>query len=345
MMSNPGSAADLSAIWQGLLASLPPEGELLAMPCLPADPASPLSAGLLHMPSGALCRVLMLALPVRLRTRVAADRQHAGLSLEPLPDPDDPGTTFQLALILTDDRFADIFAILAADIVAAVSATTDSVARLRAFTAQLARWRDLFSAFNPVGLSGPARQGLFGELHLMRELLAAGVPPQSVVTAWTGPLRDPQDFHFGPVALEVKTTSGNSTAFQVSGAAQLDETPFEQLLLFHLALEVTERSGESLPLLVAHLRSVVSEVPEAARLFETRLQQAGYFEAQATRYEGEGYRIRQTTPAVVRDDFPCIRATGLTPGVGNVTYTVSTDHILPFQITFADLLSIVQSHV
>lgn len=344
MKSSPGSATDLSALWTGLLTAPPLLGDVLAVPCLP-DPGSPLAAGLLHTPAGELRRVLLLELPIRLRTRVAADRHHASLSLELLPDPDDPTGVFQLALILTDERFTDIFAILAADIVAAVSTAHDGVSRLRAFTAQLARWRDLFSAFNPVGLSAPARQGLYGELHLIRELLAAGLPPAAVLTAWTGPLRDPQDFHFGPVALEVKTSGGGSATFQVSGAAQLDETPFEHLLLFHLALEVNEQSGESLPLLVAHLRAIFDEEPDTARLFETRLQQAGYFHAQAERYQTEGYRIRQATPASVQGDFPRIRAAGLAPGVGAVAYTVSIEHLLPHQLPFSTLLSLIQPHV
>ena len=344
-MSNPGSAADLADIWNGLAANPPSPGELVSMPCLPADPGSPLAAGLLHTPAGELRRVLLLGLPLRLQTRVTANHQHASLNLELLPDPDDPASVFQLALILTDERFTDIFAILAADIVEAVSIACDGVSRLRAFTDQLTRWRDLFSAFSPVGLSGPARQGLFGELHLIRELLADGLSPDLVINAWTGPLHDPQDFHFGRNAVEVKTSSGSAQSFQVSGASQLDDSAFEHLFLLHLYLEVTENAGETLPQIVQHLVAQIESDPAALKIFEMRLHQAGYFHAQAERYHAEGFRVRHMMVAQVHEAFPRIRAADLPPGLGSVSYTVGTDQLLPYLVPFSTLTSALDSHV
>ncbi|GAB3879700.1 hypothetical protein GCM10028824_43600 [Hymenobacter segetis] len=344
-MTNAGTAAGLEAIWKELALEPPASGKVEALPCLPANPESPLSAGILNAPDGGIRRVLMLALPVRLRSRITPDRRYSGLSLEPLPDPDEPEKAFLLALILTDERFSDIFSILAADIVAALADAHDSNAHLRAFMARLNRWQELFGLFNPAGLSGPARQGLFGELHLMRELLAEGLAPGLVINAWTGPLHDPQDFHFGPNAVEVKTSSGSSQSFQVSGAAQLDESPFEQLFLVHLFLEVAENAGETLPQLVQHLVAQLESDPAVFKLFETRLHQAGYFHAQAERYHAEGFRVRHTMPALVHEAFPRIRAADLPPGLGSVAYTVDTDQLLPYLIPFATLTATLDSHV
>ncbi|RAK62413.1 PD-(D/E)XK motif protein [Hymenobacter edaphi] len=345
MMTNAGTAAGLEAIWNELAETPPSPGKVEALPCLPADPASPLSAGLLNAPDGGLRRVLLLTLPIRFRSQVAPDHRYAGLSLEPLQDPDEPEKNFLLALILTDERFSDIFSILAADIVAALSEAHDSNAQRRSFMARLNRWQELFGLFNPSGLSGPARQGLFGELHLIRELLAEGVAPGLVINAWTGPLHDPQDFHFGPNAVEVKTSSGGSQSFQVSGAAQLDESPFDHLFLLHLFLEVAENAGETLPQMVQHLAAQTESDPAALKLLETRLQQAGYFHAQADLYHSEGFRIRHTMPVQVNGDFPRIRAADLLAGVGSVSYTVETEQLLPYLIPFTTLTATLTSHV
>jgi len=346
MMTNDGTAAALEAIWKELLLTPPAPGKAEALPCLPTEPDSPLSAGLLHVPGNdTMRRVLLLALPVRLRSRIAPDHRYSGLSLEPLPDPDQPDTIFQLALILTDERFSDIFSILAADIVAALGEARDGSAYLRAFLARLSRWQELFGLFNPAGLSGPARQGLFGELHLLRELLLAGLPPGQVLTAWTGPLHDPQDFHFGPDAVEVKTSSGGSQSFQVSGAGQLDESPFDHLFLLHLFLEVAENAGETLPQLVEQLTTAAAPDPAAAKLLETRLHQAGYFHSQADRYHTEGFRVRHSMLAQVHEDFPRIRVADLRPGVGTLSYTVAADRLLPYLIPFDTLINLLNSHV
>ena len=116
----------------------------------------------------------------------------------------DPRTI--LRVILEDDSFLEIFAVLSVDLVNAVRAEQTTGAGLRRCIDRLAMWQVLFERVPAEGLSEEAQRGLFGELAILENFCLAELDKSEAVSSWTGPDAAHQDFKIGGAAVEVKTT-------------------------------------------------------------------------------------------------------------------------------------------
>lgn len=324
-------------LWQQLEARSPGAVLLTMLPCLSGTDAAPLFAGILRSTSGELpARLLLLRVPRYLARTTRLRDQPRGLILEPVEHPDDP-TAAYVSLRLTEPDLGDLFAVLAYDIVETVAPVSDSTGQLKTFLDRIAGWQELFGRVPAGGLTARVRQGLYGELFLMRRLLAAGRPAEDVVAAWAGPLREPQDFRFGAIAVEVKTTAGIGQSIHISNAAQLDDAPLSALWLFHLALVVAPDSGETLPGLIADLTAAFETNAAVETHFRSRLQLAGYFHAQASLYT-EGFTVHHEHTIRVAGAMPRLRASDLPASINDVTYTIELAALLPHRQLFSDLI-------
>ena len=325
--------------WLALEAGPAPEpGRFNSQACPPAGPGL-LRVGLLNpAPGRPPLRMLLLRLPHRLASKQRSDHRYQGLRVEPLASSAGPAAEAYVALILDLPALRDIFGVLAADVAQAAEGQADDPTRIRAFLRRLERWETLLQAFRPEGLSLPARQGLFGELYILRRFLDDGIRPAAALTAWAGPQAAVHDFVLpGQHAAEVKTLGAGTTTARISNAAQLDEpAPPGRLWLVLVQLAAPGPAAETLPALVAALAArLAASLPDAA-LFALRLQQAGYFDVQAPLYS-EAWAVGQVRVLAVRDDFPRLRASQLPPALSNVTYSLDTSSLGSFEEPFASL--------
>ena len=246
---------ELTAGWLALEAGpAPAPGRFNSQTCPPAG-AGLLRVGLLNpAPDCAPLRMLLLRLPHRLVTKLRPDHRYQGLRVEPLATTTGPAGEAYVALILDLPGLRDIFGVLAADVAGAAESQSQDSARLRAFLSRLERWEALLQAFRPEGLSLPARQGLFGELYILRRLLDDGIRPAAALTAWAGPQAAVHDFMLpGQHAAEVKTLGAGTTTARISNAAQLDDAGLACLWLVLVQLAAPGPTAETLPALVAAL--------------------------------------------------------------------------------------------
>jgi hypothetical protein len=311
------------------------------MPLGGAGPAR-LLAGLRRVPDGSLERLLLLQLPRAIARRLSATERHHGLRLESIADDFDKQQGF-VSLVLADPALRDIFSALCADILAAVAPVAEPADQLRALLTRLDRWQELFSQFNPEGLGQAARQGLWGELWAMRWLLTEGpLPLATVLAAWAGPDRHPQDFRFGGAALEVKTTTGNSRTLHIASLQQLDDALTGPLFLLHLPLLADRPAAETLPALVADLaaRFAAAGLSVATR-FGLRLQTVGYFDSQSTLYQEEKWQVADIRLLAVRgDDFPRLRTSQLPAAFTAATYDLDAHALEPWRCSLTELFTL-----
>lgn len=321
-------------LWQQLESHLPGPVRLNMLPC---SETAPVFAGLLRAPDGAsTARMLLLKVPRYLASNTRLREQPKGLVLEALEHPDEPQMAY-VSLRLTEPDLDDLFAVLAYDIAETVVKMPDAMEQLKGFIARIAGWQELFGRVLAGGLTAIARQGLYGELFLLRRLLSAGLQPGKVLPAWVGPYRAPQDFRSDDIAVEVKTTAGNGQAVHISNADQLDDTRLEALWLFHLVLLIGPEDGETLPEIIAGLTALLEPEPETAALFQGRLQLAGYFHAQADLYGTERFAVQQEHTIRVTGTLPRLRASDMAAAIGSVTYTIELAALLPFRQPFSAL--------
>lgn len=220
----------------------------------------------------------------------------------------------------------ELFSVMAldvADLLESCDKDQESVA-FHAFLARIRAWQD-FMQRGAGGVLAPEREvGLFGELHLLRTLLGAGMSPDLAVRAWQGPLGGLQDFVIGSGAIEVKSTVAvNTFPARVGSLEQLDEDLVASLYLAGIRLEVGQR-GRSLPDAVADMRDLLEIDHLAKRDFESRLVHAGYLDSVAGQYSRQFEFVRSRLFHVIAP-FPRLTRGVVPAGVVRAMYEIDLE--------------------
>ena len=239
----------------------------------------------------------------------------------------------EVELALTDQDHRDIFDLLVRDLVAAAEGPQDERTGLTRFLARLANWQQLLRRLPVRGLTRGEQQGLWGELWVLKEVIAPVAGLNTAVDGWRGPMGEHQDFQIGAICIEAKTsTAATLDRLSISSERQLEVPADVVLLLLGLSLDGRPDHGETLPELVGSVRTAASE-SGCLHLVDPRLDLSGYSAEDADRYSDLGYSVRSLHPFRVEDGFPRIVSADLQAGVSGVHYLVSTASCRPFQIT------------
>lgn len=230
----------------------------------------------------------------------------------------------RISITLNRNSFADLFRVMATDIVQHCLATKTEADAVKKLHARLTHWRKFSEKSGDEGLSHKEQTGLFGELLFLQILIENGIDDMQALKAWHGPLRENQDFCFGPSAVEVKaSTSNNANQVSIANARQLDDTGLDNLYLYHASFDRRNGSGESLSSsadkLLSHFKKAGSECED---LYENLLMLQGYHQSQSQLYESEGYTLRFQQLYEVTSNFPRILESELVAGVVKVGYTI-----------------------
>jgi hypothetical protein len=255
------------------------------------------------------------------------------------------GGNEHFGVALKDERFRDVFSSLAEDLVRRVSEAATPAQQSSAFLGQLARWQK-FLTTSPEGLSDKDQRGLWGELYFLRQHLLPQLGPSAVV-GWKGSEHAHQDFQFIGGAVEIKTTvSKQPQVVRISSERQLDRHFWPTLILHVIALDICDGTGETLPELIASIRTALKIDIACRETFEDGLLQAGYLDVHAARYADRGYAVRSNTSLHVTDAFPALTEQMLPPGVGDITYGLAIASCEGFRISSSELkdrLSVINS--
>jgi len=247
----------------------------------------------------------------------------------------------RVSIHLTHRPFADLFNVLAADVVERASVAASEKEAVAAVHSRLEHWHRFTEKVGPEGLSPHEQTGLFGELLFLKKLLSEGAPGDAVMQGWHGPLRENQDFCFGATAVEVKASTSNSPqVVTISNERQLDDTGVEALYLFHVSLDRRKGAGTTLPELVERVEAALKgKWTETELLLAERLLAQGYHPAQADLYREHGFTERARDYYEVRDGFPRILESQLCGGVSKVRYRLDLAAAANFKVAMQDIIS------
>ncbi|MBW4553382.1 MAG: PD-(D/E)XK motif protein [Aphanocapsa sp. GSE-SYN-MK-11-07L] len=255
---------------------------------------------------------------------------------------DDSPNYVTLQLALAQRRYSDIFTALVDDVIAGVAEKITEETGLEQFVVRLRRWQAFLRVNQPEGLSEIAQQGLYGELWFLRQVVLPHLGLLNGLRCWTGPKGTQQDFQFPRCAIEVKTTSAKQhQKLAIASERQLDDTGAGTIVLLHLSLDVRQGQGETLPEIVASVRSLVAGDAIARDELENLLFEIGYLDIHATRYENIGYTIREHNYFKVGTDFPKIIESDLRNGVGDVRYTIGVAECKRFSILESEVIALI----
>ena len=248
-----------------------------------------------------------------------------------------------LIVELEDRNFSDLFSVFCTDLIERLSGCRKIPEAISLLLERLRRWQHFLSAARE-GLSHPEIVGLFGELFVLQDLLIP-LGGFAMIGAWTGAQRKSQDFVVpGLCALEVKTTEARNLQYvYINGEHQLDRTGFSNLALVCIRLDADSQLGESLPMQVERLRSLVAGVPEFRQLLERQLLNAGYFDRHAKRYEQYRFRVAEQKYFLIDTGFPCLVSSSLANGVDEVSYRLALKNCVDFERTPEEIRDVLNS--
>jgi hypothetical protein len=254
-----------------------------------------------------------------------------------------------LGVRLLDQNYRDVFAALAEDIAPRLAATAGEHPAARTLLDRLRRWQR-FLAAGSESMSLMRQRGLFGELHLLRHVLAPAMGIETAVAGWRAALASHQDFQFARGAIEVKTTTAKQPQeIRITSERQLDGTGTPALFLFVTVLdervvepEEAAGGGEALPDIVSALRALMSVGTVARDTLDDRLLEAGYLDSEASQYEERRYAVRMEFCFHVRQGFPRLLEKDLPSGIGDVSYLLSIAACSPYATTVPSMLSTIQ---
>lgn len=245
-----------------------------------------------------------------------------------------------LSLELMDPAAADLFGVLADDLIEVASHAVDPKAAAEAWIGRVERWKRLFRR-GEQGLSAEHQRGLYAELWVMRELLDPSVGIASAVGSWFGPDRSRHDYQLPKTSLEVKSCAANQPQeVTISSERQLDDTGTPSLHLVNVSLDVHHNGPESLPEMVSAVRGRAAGSGVEA-LLEDRLLETGYLDLHAVRYVGTGYTLRECRHFEVRDGFPRLIESELPEGIGGLCYRLEISACADFEIQQSALIALI----
>lgn len=287
-------------------------------------------------------RLLLLKSKVPPARRLENLPEGLGFKLQFVETVGDADGTHSLRFELTDFAYADVFDVVADDVLENIIRCNNSVEAFDAFAGRIANWQAFLDTLPATGLSEHHQQGLFAELKFLRDVLVETCGPEKAVAAWAGPKAFAKDFQFPKFAFEVKaTTTKEPTRFRINNEIQLESLKDGRLFIFGCIFERVLSGGESLQELVKALRDLLRPHGLASARFSKLLFQSGYLDAHAQYYAVQ-LKARSQHFLEVKGDFPRIIGADLRRGVGDVHYSILLSECRRFEVPEADILGMLK---
>jgi hypothetical protein len=298
---------------------------------IPLASSWPAHAGI-HRPTEA--RILILETESKAVRGLRLKDETKGYSID--LDPDEAGRVDRVAIRIkeTSPAYREIFTIFCADILEHWISHTGASDSIKSLSHRLERWKKFFQRGTRFGLNREEYVGLYGELAFIESALKAGITGLGIINAWQAPLGSNQDFLFGPLAAEIKTTTGNEIdKVRITNARQLDSTGLQSLFLARFAFDFRQGNGRTLPQLVSNLKAALSAISaDALSSFKDRLLESGFVECRSNEFDGWGFTPRQFDVFSVGEGFPRLLESNVPLGVSEIAYTVNLSAASAFQI-------------
>ncbi len=267
---------------------------------------------------------ILVAVPTSERIDLGTLPKGRGFEVSVVHDGEAFPDRFVVALTRESAGSADIFAVVAVDVLRLIDDVHREPAKdvLKHVLARVRDWQ-LFMERSHRQLSQDRQVGLLGELLLLSALERSELGP-SALRVWKGPLRAAFDFHIGTTGIEVKSTAGAGAFLaKISNIEQLDND-CETMFLCGMRFKEHE-DGLSLPAVVANLRTQMVK-HGAVRVFDALLMTAGYLDEHADQY-GRRLSLADAKIFEVTPSFPHLTRAMMPAAVRAVSYALDLDAI------------------
>jgi len=242
-----------------------------------------------------------------------------------------------LAVVRQPSGQLPLFTLMAADLVSLLRRVgAETGPRVYAqLISRIKAWQRFMSRDRPQVLSAEEEVGLVGELLILSNLIADGIPESDAVEAWVGPDDGLHDFTLGTGGIEAKTTL-STTGFiaQVGNLEQLDNTLFQPLYVGAVRLSQSD-AGRTLPEIADDLlKSIAGSGAEG--FFEGKLVSAGYLVVARDHYTRKFF-ARELAYRLVVEGSPHLTRSNVPAQIIEARYALDLDVFPIVASTFRDI--------
>ena len=268
-----------------------------------------------------------------------------GLSINISSQQKKPGGSVTLLLELQQKEAMDVFIVFVTRVCEELDALKKPGDAVKAVIAIVERWKGFFSGSSEI-LSEGQQTGLYGELYLLSLLEVADISLSKVVNAWTGSKRTDQDYEFGALSIEVKSSAAvDATSVNITNARQLDDTGLETLYLCRILLDTRQGDKYTLPVLISSIRNKIQQsAPELSLDFEEKILDAGYQDKHVEHYANRSYSERSVDFYEIKDNFPRLLEKDLPTGITKTSYELTREACKDYKIPTDEAVKTVKDY-
>lgn len=248
--------------------------------------------------------------------------------------------TKAIVVTLTNQRFFDTFAKIAADIVSYTMYIPNEAEQVSIFCIKINSWKNIFSKGATDILTLEEQVGLFGELEFIRTMIDEGIHTSVVIDAWKGANAEDKDFLFKGTGVEVKSSIKQDKLVKISNIRQLDTTGFNNLFLYNYSFVRSNGGKYTLPSQVDDIRSLLVGSPYLDE-FEAKLLNVGYHDSDKDSYPSS-YTISMEDIYHVTDNFPRLTKIVIPEPILDVNYIVDLNVCDSYLINYSYFIEMIK---
>lgn len=264
-------------------------------------------------------------------------KRFVGVEVQIIPKSDDKK---EVLLLLVEPELTDIFILFIEDLIEKLKHISSSKDALVVVSQRINYWKRLFGKFTGGLLTPQQQRGLFGELYLLKELLENDISNSKyILESWLAPSGTNQDFYFGKIAVEVKTSKSNNPSIKISNEYQLDSSTLESLYLVFYNLNEYPNDENTLLSLINEIRSLLNSIQDSLNIFNANIDLLGISQELEDEYNKTGYSIRNERYYRINSDFPKITTRNIDEAISKVSYDIDPKQCKDYLIEKEELFN------
>lgn len=238
--------------------------------------------------------------------------------------------TFWTSFDLLNADFKEAYFSFCENLIESVIGIRDESEGLNILKKRFITWKKLFQKTSGNDFSKEKLMGIFGELKVLKEIVAPRFGVNTAIQAWGGPDKQSKDFTLENTWYEVKTIGANSDSIHISSLTQLSSDNIGHLIVLRTEAVSPEFGGKSSALIdiINDILLMVSD-DNIENLFVGKVQGLGidFLGGEiANRFDVKSinnYKVDDAFPRITEKNVPY-------PEITDVNYVISLASISSF---------------
>ena len=238
--------------------------------------------------------------------------------------------TYWTSFDLLDADLREAYFSFCENMIDSVSGMTDERKALDLLKRRFVTWKTLFQKASSRDISKEKLLGLFGELTVLKDIVAPKYGFNTAVQAWGGPDRQSKDFTVGETWYEVKTVGANTDSIHISSLTQLSSEHIGHLVVVRAEAVSPEFRGKC-SAIIDLVKDILLEISDESieNMLIRKIHGSGIdiFGSEIV----ERFDIKSVTSYTVNEEFPRITSDNVPyPEIIGVQYEISAVAISRF---------------